>query len=236
LPMNQLAIPAHSTMQVLVTVNVPDAGVYTVTGSADSQSSSATDSSPATLTVVITNQAPVVDAGVGQEVDEGTAVSFNGTASDPDTDPFDILWRFGDGSSAAGSLTPSHTFGDNGVYNVTLTVTDTGSLASTDNVLITVNNVAPTVNAGADLSGGMAEAIQFNGSFTDPGTLDTHTIEWDFGDGQTATGTLTPEHFYAASGEYTVTLTVTDDDGGISSDTLTVLVEYRVLLPIIIKQ
>jgi PKD repeat protein len=222
-------------MQVVVTVNAPDAGVYTLTGTADSTSSSAADSAPATLTIVITNHAPVADAGVGQIVDEGTAVSFNGTASDPDNDSFSILWNFGDGGAATGSLTPSHAFGDNGVYNVTLTVTDTGSLASTDNVLITVNNVAPNVNAGSDFTGHLNAAIQFNGSFTDPGTLDTHTIVWDFGDGTTASGSLIPNHSYTASGEYTVTLTVTDDDGGVSSDTLKVFVDYQVLLPVIIK-
>ena len=162
-------------------------------------------------------------------------VLHNGTASDPDNDPFSILWRFGDGGTETGSLTPSHTFGDNGVYNVTLTITDTGSLASTDNVLITVNNVAPSVNAGADRTGGLNEAIQFNGSFTDPGTLDTHTIVWDFGDGTTASGSLTPNHNYTAFGEYIVTLTVTDDDGGVDSDTLLVLVAYQVLLPVILK-
>ena len=235
LPDNQLLIPAHSAMQVVVTVNAPDAGVYTLSGTADSTSSSATDSAPATLTIVITNQAPVVDAGQGQTVNEGTAVAFNGIASDPDNDPFSILWHFGDGGTATGSLTPSHTFGDNGVYNVTLTVTDTGSLASTDNVLITVNNVAPSVNAGSDLTGSLNAAIQFNGSFTDPGTLDTHTIVWDFGDSTMQSGSLTPNHSYTASGEYIVTLTVTDDDGGVDSDTLLVLVEYQVLLPVILK-
>ena len=37
--------------------------------------------------------------------------------------------------------------------------------------------------------------VLFSGSFTDPGTADTHTIEWDFGDGSpVVTGTLTPTH------------------------------------------
>jgi hypothetical protein len=66
--------------------------------------------------------------------------------------------------------------------------------------------------------------VSFAGSFTDPGASDTHTIEWDFGDGGTATGTLTPTHVYAAPGNYTVTMRVTDDDGGVGLDALVVSV------------
>jgi len=232
---DQLLIPAHNTVQVVVTVEAPAAGVYALTGTADSTSSAANDSAQASVTFVVTNQAPVVEAGNGQTVNEGTAVVFNGTATDPDGDSFSLLWDFGDGGAAAGTLTPSHTFGDNGVYNVTLTATDTRSLVGMDSVLITVNNVAPTVNAGADITTVPNTATAFSGSFTDPGALDSHTIQWDFGDGQTAAGTLTPSHSYTAPGEYIVTLTVTDDDGGVDSDTLLVLVQYQVLLPVILK-
>jgi PKD repeat protein len=76
----------------------------------------------------------------------------------------------------------------------------------------------------------MGETVSFEGSFTDPGTLDTHTTEWDFGDGGTAEGTLTPTHVYSIMGVYTVTLTVTDDDGGVGADTLTVTVECPMMV------
>lgn len=51
------------------------------------------------------------------------------------------------------------------------------------------------------------------------------TIVWDFGDDSYDEDTLEPIHVYTLSGTYTVTLTVTDDDGGVGSDTLTVTVE-----------
>jgi len=88
---------------------------------------------------------------------------------------------------------------------------------------LVVNNVAPFVNAGPDTVIDEGNVVIFSGSFTDPGTADTHSIEWDFGDGTTS-DQLSPEHIYADDGQYTVTFTVTDDDGGIGTDTLTVMV------------
>jgi PKD repeat protein len=55
------------------------------------------------------------------------------------------------------------------------------------------------------------QTINFTGSFTDPDEGDAHTISWDFGDGNTlADGGLNVSHAYAATGSYTVTMTVTD--------------------------
>jgi len=47
------------------------------------------------------------------------------------------------------------------------------------------------------------------------------SCSWDFGDGTTATGT-TVMHSYSTSGEYMVTLTITDDDGLVSITTTTI--------------
>ncbi len=58
---------------------------------------------------------------------------------------------------------------------------------------------------------------------TDPdGTVTNY--EWTFGDGTTATG-ATAEHAYDASGTYTVSLTVTDDEGESDTTNRTVTVE-----------
>jgi predicted transcriptional regulator len=54
------------------------------------------------------------------------------------------------------------------------------------------------------------------------GYLVDHT--WDFGDGMSGSG-QTLAHTYEENGVYTVTLTVTDDEGGTDTDTITVHVE-----------
>ncbi|MHA2007754.1 MAG: PKD domain-containing protein [Promethearchaeota archaeon] len=178
-----------------------------------------------TLLVIVNNVAPIVQAGEDKSVDEGESISFSGSFSDPgNLDTHSIIWDFGDGNIAIDTLNPSYTYEDNGVYTVTLTVTDDDGAIGYDTLVIIVNNVAPTVQAGGDQNIDEGETISFSGSFSDPGSLDTHTLEWDFGDGNTATGTLTPTHTYGDNGVYTVTLTITDNDGGVGSGTVIITV------------
>jgi PKD repeat protein len=97
-------------------------------------------------------------------------------------------------------------------------------LTATSTADVMINNVAPAVEAGADQIITDGSEVKFIGSFNDPGTLDTHEIKWDFGDGTGAEGTLTPVHKYAGKGNYTARLTVADDDGGIGSDTVNIFI------------
>lgn len=64
-------------------------------------------------------------------------------------------------------------------------------------------------NPGAIAPG---QTVQFNGSGSIPGDGGIESYEWEFGDGSTGSGPK-PSHSYAAVGEFTVTLTLTDDAG-----------------------
>ncbi len=97
---------------------------------------------------------PVADAGADQNAAEGDLLSFSGVITDTDTPTgHTLLWNFGDGSTllttggstAFGTLNPAHAYGDNGVFTVTLTVTDTTGLSAADTLVVHVANVAPIV-------------------------------------------------------------------------------------------
>lgn len=176
-----------------------------------------------TLTVTAVNDPPVASAEGPAVLKEGSAGAFSSVGSwDVEDVTPSVSWDFGDGHSST-AANPTHTYADNGVYVVTMTATDVEGDVDADTVTVTVNNVAPTVEAGADQTADECSAVHFTGSFTDPGSADTHTYFWDFGDGGTATE-INPRHEFGDNGIYTVSLTVTDDDGGVDSDTLTVTV------------
>lgn len=154
--------------------------------------------------------------------DEGSAITFDASASDG----LQYRWDFendGNWTDWSENATENYTWYDDHTGIVKVEVKYDNS-TDTDTADVTINNVAPIVDAGEDRTVTEGETILFSGNFTDPGE-DTHTITWDFGDGNNATGTLTPQHTYSDDGNYTVTLTIEDDDGGIGNDTLTVTVQ-----------
>jgi PKD repeat protein len=172
------------------------------------------------------NLPPQADANGPYWVAEGTAVAFDASgSSDPEGTSLTYRWDFeSDGTwdtDWSASPTASHTWYDDWPGQAMVEVSD-GTESATSTAAVQIYNEAPSVDLGADKLAAPGEEVQFSGTFTDPGTADTHTIQWDFGDGTGTTGTLAPTHAYSQPGEYTVTMTVTDDNGGIGRDTLTV--------------
>ncbi len=174
--------------------------------------------------VTISNVAPTADAGGPYVGDEGSAISLIGSQTDPGDDTFTYLWDFGNGDTST-SQNPENTYDDNGVYLVTLTVIDDDGGLGVATTTVTIRNVLPIADAGEGYLGFEGEAISLFGSQTDPGA-DTFTYLWNFGDGTLSTQ-QNPAHAYPDNGIYAVTLTVTDDDGGIGTDTTMVAVNNK---------
>ena len=120
-------------------------------------------------------------------------------------------WTFGDGGTGTGT-NPEHTYAASGTYDVTLTVTSSkGKTASvTHPVQVTRINQEPT--AAFAFSCDQLEC-SFDGSSSEDPDGDVSDYAWDFGDGNTGSGS-TVDHTYASAGSRTVKLTVTDNDGG----------------------
>src|SRR5439155_2613295 len=109
----------------------------------------------------------------------------------------------------------SHPYAAGNDYTVTLTVTDNAGATSAP-VSHTVSPRAPNQPPTAAFTsscGGLT--CSFTDQSTDPDGSVTGW-SWNFGDGATAT-TRNPSHPYAATGDYTVTLTVTDNAGATSA-------------------
>ncbi|HEX9593122.1 MAG TPA: PKD domain-containing protein, partial [bacterium] len=162
---------------------------------------------------------------------------------DPNGDPLTYAWDLdndGQYDDATGA-TPGFAGVDDGVYPIGLEVSD-GSLAGTSTSQVTVNNVAPSVDAGPDQTAAVGDTVTLPpATFTDPGLLDTHTATLDWGDGTIAAGAVTENggngsvdgsHVYGNAGSYTVTVTVTDQDGGVGSDAFLVEVTGGAQAPI----
>lgn len=127
-------------------------------------------------------------------------------------------WDFGDGGSST-LANPTHSYADPGTYTVFLTVTE--SLGSSDTETRTgYITVYPALAAvfSSDISEAVVgQDISFN-SGTTAGGKTPYTYSWDFGDTGSSTA-ANPTHSFGASGNYTVSLTVTDSLGNSDTDT-----------------
>ena len=167
---------------------------------------------------VESNTQPPLAAVVGpNSLNEGDEGTFSAASSvDPNGSIASYAWDFGDGSTGTGA-TASHVFAQDGIYVVTVTVTDNDGLTDTATLSVTVANVAPDVGSFADVTLQQGDTYTVDGVFTDPGA-DPWTATVDWGDGSSPSqATLTSRsfslaHVYATAGTFTVTVTVADDD------------------------
>jgi PKD repeat protein len=179
--------------------------------------------------VSFTPTQPTANAGPNQTVNELTPVSFAGSEAGG-IGPYVYSWSFGDGTTASGTLTPTHTYSAPGNYTAVLAVTDGIGHQSAAFASINVNDVQPVLNANGDYAGTVNAPIAFHGSAVLPPDVNrsSFTYSWDFGDSTTSTG-LTPTHTYANPGTFAVRLIAIEPDGNTCFTTAVVTVSPATL-------
>jgi len=143
-------------------------------------------------------------------VDASASVSINGLITSYE-------WDFGNGQTATG-VTASTTYAP-GTYEISLTITD--QAGATDTVTQTVQSFnLPTAAFTATPTSGDAPLevdVDASASESIDGTIVSY--EWDFGNGDTATGETASVVYEDDNETFTITLTVTDDNGGVATAT-----------------
>lgn len=162
------------------------------------------------------------------EGEEGDAFAFSAAHRPPAGAVVTYFWEFGDGTpgmSGPHMSAVSHRFMQDGTYTVTVRTAGGGG-AGTASFEVTVEAKAPVIEA-LSLQGLAVPGTPtlFQAAASDPGD-DPLVYTWDFGDGtppRSGEDLVELEHVYAQGGHYTVTLTVTDEDGLEARQTLDVV-------------
>lgn len=188
-----------------------------------------------------TNSPPLIAAtNASVTVDEGQTAINTGTVSDTDGNTVTL-------SASAGTVVNN----GNGTWawslvttdgpaaqTVTITADDGNGGTSSTSFDLTVNNVAPTVNAGPDQTVFRNDVVTVSGSWSDPAAADDdpYTWSWDL-TGDTLVDDSGSANYgspvvrttsFAVDGDAILTFSVTDQDGATSSDTVQITVVNRV--------
>ncbi|MBI1882237.1 MAG: PKD domain-containing protein [Chloroflexi bacterium] len=169
----------------------------------------------ATVQVNGINQAPIAVISGPASGKVGESLTFSsGNSRDIDGSITGYAWNFGDGATASG-VNVSHSYGQAGTYQVTLTVTDNGGLTGSSTFTVQISQVVKTPPSAAingPQTGQVNTPLTFDGSGSSDSDGQIVSYTWNFGDGANASG-VNVTHSYAISGTYQVTLTVIDNDG-----------------------
>jgi hypothetical protein len=171
-------------------------------------------------------------------VAEGSAIGLSLTgSSDPSnadtTAGFTYAFDCGGGYGSFGAAsTATCSTTDNGTRTVRGQIRDKDGGVSELTKSVTIDNVVPTVTTANQTATEGSAATLALGSFSDPGPDNPWSVDVTWGDGSAhysaTAATVGPlgsqGHTYADSGTYTVTVRVTDKDGGVGTSTYSVAV------------
>lgn len=206
-------------------------GTYTVTFTVtDSNGDLKTTTVVVTVEQIYVDMSPVIEivSPTGDlTITEGEAVEFAGHVAGGNA-PFNILWNFGtaDIPDSSEEDPGSVVFTDPGAYTVTFTVVDSDGDIVTDTLTVTVDDqivdvepVAVISSPETDMTVIQGASVLLAGMVTSGNDPLTH--DWDFGDSgiDPVAGEDPGNLTFSRTGSFTVTYTVTDGDGDVSSAT-----------------
>ncbi|MBI4039977.1 PKD domain-containing protein [Candidatus Daviesbacteria bacterium] len=196
------------------------------------------------------NNSPTIELSGDSSANEGDTKTYSFTVSDPDPgDTFTVKSGFPDcgtgGVLVLGSLTTDSNGGSfqcrfpDGPASPIVRMQVMDSQNTNSNIAsaaVSVSNKPPEVGSiSIDVNPVQVNTpVNADANFTDPGVLDTHTAVWDWGNATSAgnvtetsgSGSATGSHSYTTPGVYTLTLTVTDKDGGSGQSIFQYVVVY----------
>jgi len=182
----------------------------------------------ATVNLSVRNEPPVARliSPTAPSFAEDEQVRFLAEAQDSPSDAPDLAFSWDiDGVNRSGRDIRL-AFSEEGTHRFILTVTDLEGAAAVIRGTFSVSNPAPRLSASVEpkrsLAGG---SINFSACATDTASdLDSLTFKWTFGDGSSSVA-RSAAHAFDWPGEYTVKVTVEDDEGASASQSFTVTVD-----------
>jgi len=169
------------------------------------------------------------------------AYTYYASTTDPNDDQITYVFDWGDGTTsrteAVGSgetVSLPHAWAKSGEYSVRVSATDSnGASSDWSEALVVVvgteEQIPPVaIIAAAPMELIEGETVSFGASESSDQNGEIVSYDWDFDDGSTGTG-VNVEHTYARSGQYTTTLTVTDNDGLSATNGVSITVAPPVL-------
>lgn len=155
--------------------------------------------------VTVNNLAPTIVAFPRSvTVTEGDLVYLSATVTDPGSDDLTFTWSWQMGPAETSthpndgtfpftvSDSSSHIYGDDGIYVANLTVEDDDGGIVSQEVLVTVTNVAPSLSLTVVPSGNEGDSLTFQVRATDLGSDDLTFSWWGHCSGWSATAILYP--------------------------------------------
>ena len=161
----------------------------------------------------------------------GDTLTFNASGSfDPDGNIVSYIWNFGDGyNETIDTPITTHVYSKRGVYTITLKVIDDDGLSNCTAIVIQVGTPPVASFTFSPENPKVKEEVTFDASDSSGIEKPIVKFSWFFEDTQTneTTESFMITYIFVSAGNWTVTLTVYDEDGLFSSTSKMVPVSYE---------